>query len=110
MIRRPPESTRNDTLFPYTTLFRSVVEILRARREHDEAAAGKVAQAGDHLCIELLRQNLRGVEEVAIRDVVGAPHLSLCFHAVHHAFDKRGFGRELAERVDRKSTRLNSSH
>src|SRR3546814_8255763 len=77
MIRRPPESTRNDTLFPYTTLFRSVLEILRARREHDEAAAGKVAQAGDHLCIELLRQNLRGVEEVAIRDVVGAPPLSL---------------------------------
>src|SRR3546814_5088925 len=24
MIRRPPESTRTDTLFPYTTLFRSV--------------------------------------------------------------------------------------
>src|SRR3546814_4132004 len=23
MIRRPPESTRTDTLFPYTTLFRS---------------------------------------------------------------------------------------
>src|SRR3546814_11429157 len=29
MIRRPPRSTRTDTLFPYTTLFRSV----RARRE-----------------------------------------------------------------------------
>src|SRR3546814_11284807 len=28
MIRRPPRSTRTDTLFPYTTLFRSV----RARR------------------------------------------------------------------------------
>src|SRR3546814_13755356 len=27
MIRRPPRSTRTDTLFPYTTLFRSVVEI-----------------------------------------------------------------------------------
>src|SRR3546814_17809878 len=26
MIRRPPRSTRTDTLFPYTTLFRSVVE------------------------------------------------------------------------------------
>src|SRR3546814_12505445 len=25
MIRRPPRSTRTDTLFPYTTLFRSVV-------------------------------------------------------------------------------------
>src|SRR3546814_6316589 len=29
MIRRPPRSTRTDTLFPYTTLFRS----RRARRE-----------------------------------------------------------------------------
>src|SRR3546814_6642129 len=29
MIRRPPRSTRTDTLFPYTTLFRSIVaEIL----------------------------------------------------------------------------------
>src|SRR3546814_4006136 len=26
MIRRPPRSTRTDTLFPYTTLFRSVHE------------------------------------------------------------------------------------
>src|SRR3546814_18937868 len=25
MIRRPPRSTRPDTLFPYTTLFRSIV-------------------------------------------------------------------------------------
>src|SRR3546814_2586665 len=25
MIRRPPRSTRTDTLFPYTTLFRSLV-------------------------------------------------------------------------------------
>src|SRR3546814_13885864 len=26
MIRRPPRSTRTDTLFPYTTLFRSVMQ------------------------------------------------------------------------------------
>src|SRR3546814_4214702 len=26
MIRRPPKSTRTDTLFPYTTLFRSQIE------------------------------------------------------------------------------------
>src|SRR3546814_12394751 len=32
MLRRPPRSTRTDTLFPYTTLFRSVVE------EGDEGA------------------------------------------------------------------------
>src|SRR3546814_20017271 len=27
MIRRPPRSTRTDTLFPYTTLFRSAVDL-----------------------------------------------------------------------------------
>src|SRR3546814_12749502 len=27
MIRRPPRSTRTDTLFPYTTLFRSIGEV-----------------------------------------------------------------------------------
>src|SRR3546814_1518788 len=27
MIRRPPRSTRTDTLFPYTTLFRSGVQV-----------------------------------------------------------------------------------
>src|SRR3546814_1628019 len=30
MLRRPPRSTRNDTLFPYTTLFRSRVGLLQA--------------------------------------------------------------------------------
>src|SRR3546814_1277362 len=28
MIRRPPRSTRTDTLFPYTTLFRSLLEMV----------------------------------------------------------------------------------
>src|SRR3546814_12131281 len=32
MIRRPPRSTRTDTLFPYTTLFRSV-PVLKKRRK-----------------------------------------------------------------------------
>src|SRR3546814_19290436 len=35
MIRRPPRSTRTDTLFPYTTLFRSLLE-----RFHADAAVG----------------------------------------------------------------------
>src|SRR3546814_12423999 len=35
MIRRPPRYTRTDTLFPYTTLFRSAVaERLPLRRGH----------------------------------------------------------------------------
>src|SRR3546814_10856660 len=32
MIRRPPRSTRTDTLFPYTTLFRSQVDALVLQR------------------------------------------------------------------------------
>src|SRR3546814_5809414 len=38
MIRRPPRSTRTDTLFPYTTLFRSL---------HDRT--GEVLWRGEHL-------------------------------------------------------------
>src|SRR3546814_19130763 len=38
MIRRPPRSTRTDTLFPYTTLFRSVLRAIERpeglRRHH----------------------------------------------------------------------------
>src|SRR3546814_3704955 len=33
MIRRPPRSTRTDTLFPYTTLFRSVCRRVAGRRK-----------------------------------------------------------------------------
>src|SRR3546814_15342452 len=29
MIRRPPRSTRTDTLFPYTTLFRSLAQVVQ---------------------------------------------------------------------------------
>src|SRR3546814_5096906 len=37
MIRRPPRSTRTDTLFPYTTLFRSD-EIGKLRQQLQDAA------------------------------------------------------------------------
>src|SRR3546814_6873767 len=42
MIRRPPRSTRTDTLFPYTTLFRSVVR--RGRRSTVLDEDGVVAE------------------------------------------------------------------
>src|SRR3546814_16406456 len=38
MIRRPPRSTRTDTLFPYTTLFRSGQLDQRPRQVEDEGA------------------------------------------------------------------------
>src|SRR3546814_16804349 len=34
MIRRPPRSTRTDTLFPYTTLFRSARRVIRIPQQH----------------------------------------------------------------------------
>src|SRR3546814_15073704 len=36
MIRRPPRSTRTDTLFPYTTLFRSDLLVALATSNADE--------------------------------------------------------------------------
>src|SRR3546814_14870956 len=46
MIRRPPRSTLTDTLFPYTTLFRSAVEIFRLPVAEDPAAESDDAAAG----------------------------------------------------------------
>src|SRR3546814_21060620 len=49
MIRRPPRSTRTDTLFPYTTLFRSrALTQAQLARERAAASAGaaQAAQAG----------------------------------------------------------------
>src|SRR3546814_1465763 len=42
MIRRPPRSTRTDTLFPYTTLFRSVHASVRGPRERRSDRSGPV--------------------------------------------------------------------
>src|SRR3546814_4763422 len=47
MIRRPPRSTRTDTLFPYTTLFRSVDRDRRGRRRVGRAIARELAPAAD---------------------------------------------------------------
>src|SRR3546814_2430604 len=41
MIRRPPRSTRTDTLFPYTTLFRSYLR-LKERKVYDLVAGGEI--------------------------------------------------------------------
>src|SRR3546814_19675223 len=43
MIRRPPRSTRTDTLFPYTTLFRSARLDLRDR-QHRGIGDGHLAR------------------------------------------------------------------
>src|SRR3546814_20987834 len=45
MIRRPPRSTRTDTLFPYTTLFRSAVynhyKRIESRQKNDDVELAK---------------------------------------------------------------------
>src|SRR3546814_3459132 len=56
MIRRPPRSTRTDTLFPYTTLFRSLSHRVASRGEVRWRIAGQrswsedLATAGPGLC------------------------------------------------------------
>src|SRR3546814_10430248 len=42
MIRRPPRATRTDTLFPYTTLFRSIC---------DQTVAGSIHNAASNSCV-----------------------------------------------------------
>src|SRR3546814_14848339 len=46
MIRRPPRSTRTDTLFPYTTLFRSLALLAVHVGEHRRV--GQVDLVGGH--------------------------------------------------------------
>src|SRR3546814_2174416 len=80
MIRRPPRSTRTDTLFPYTTLFRSVGRRARqaARRRAAAAAegqggcgsAGRIddrAAAGDRAAARRLELIERGPDRIGIR-------------------------------------------
>src|SRR3546814_16952010 len=47
MIRRPPRSTRTDTLFPYTTLFRSLRLGGLRRRRGRYAGLGRVQPLDD---------------------------------------------------------------
>src|SRR3546814_14083770 len=60
MIRRPPRATRTDTLFPYTTLFRSIggrrvkIEIRKRKGEQEmfsREGKGEVFETEDHLSI-----------------------------------------------------------
>src|SRR3546814_19183712 len=60
MIRRPPRSTRTDTLFPYTTLFRSGA--------HDQAAA-LLAHVDLGAEVDAVRQFLRAGRH--LRHLVG---------------------------------------
>src|SRR3546814_14277699 len=54
MIRRPPRSTRTDTLFPYTTLFRSCAAAVAAARRAVTGRKVEVVLDGGTLTIEWL--------------------------------------------------------
>src|SRR3546814_6918012 len=64
MIRRPPRSTRTDTLFPYTTLFRSPPRPARADRV-GPAACRSAARARSRRAAGRTRSGRRGRREVA---------------------------------------------
>src|SRR3546814_11913450 len=98
MIRRPPRSTRTDTLFPYTTLFRSACSRDCAGRR-SQAASGTVPATGavpepmpDGRSATLVR-GLGGVDQVGA-DVA----LELGPHRLH-GLDPAGalLGREPAD-------------
>src|SRR3546814_13112680 len=86
MRRRPPRSTRTDTLFPYTTLFRS------------RGAGGAIARGAG--------RDRAGVAHPAVvpPPAIGAGTRGGAGGGVHPAVGI------LREPEDRKSTRLNSSH
>src|SRR3712207_7058926 len=87
MIRRPPRST----LFPYTTLFRSFAEALRV--------------VGDDDC----GLDADGLGEFGDRNFGPLGHADLVEHQMRHlVVGPRRL--EQVDDVDRKSTRLNSSH
>src|SRR3546814_11112596 len=68
MIRRPPRSTRTDTLFPYTTLFRSFGEgrVVDVVWQADQAAVRRLAEAA-HDGVEESTVGGRVVERLARR-------------------------------------------
>src|SRR3546814_1069480 len=65
MIRRPPRSTRTDTLFPYTTLFRSASA--QVRIEGDDLVLGFDDDGDGQADSSIVFQNLAaaGAEEVS---------------------------------------------
>src|SRR3546814_18017854 len=79
MIRRPPRSTRTDTLFPYTTLFRServAHTIIDGRARGRGGRAVDIGRAEvdvdllDQLGIELLVRIERVIARIVERDAV----------------------------------------
>src|SRR3546814_15522012 len=103
MKRQPPRSTRTATLFPYTTLFRSRRQRRSGGDRHpiDHRAAPAEADHAD------LAVALAHAERPDERDRIRRQRaeIGLADHLARLVFVGRG-----ATLIDRKSTRLNSSH
>src|SRR3546814_4571858 len=115
MIRRPPRSTRTDTLFPYTTLFRSCPRVgdrrdrrLRARPVPDAAGAGMTGAKPplDGATIAEEDDGIR-LDRWFKRHREGTPHALLARRAGSGQLPPDGKKADVPE--DRKSTRLKSS-
>src|SRR3546814_17966415 len=109
MIRRPPRSTRTDTLFPYTTLFRSTFldgenGILRYRGYPIEQLAEKATFP------EVIYLLIYG--ESPDRKQLEDFQNKINKHTLIHEDMKKFFDGypSKSHPIDRKSTRLNSSH
>src|SRR3546814_17005079 len=99
MLLRPPRSTRTDTLFPYTTLFRSALSqaVVLADEEEDRVDLVPVQLCGKRLRMAMSIAQAHH-HEGAIAKLFPELFLELR-HIRHRLFS-----------LDRKSTRLNSSH
>src|SRR3546814_7816123 len=58
MIRRPPRSTRTDTLFPYTTLFRSHSRLTEPGMLLTKKTAAAPDTAAESLFVQSLRRGM----------------------------------------------------
>src|SRR3546814_4170818 len=120
MIRRPPRSTLTDTLFPYTTLFRSFYEILAEACRNPLVAERFEAQTafyreGIRRLAALARPDVSSAELEAYSDIMMACFIGLGHRtAVSPPVDAEATSHNTAclmmRALDRTSTRLNSSH
>src|SRR3546814_13241338 len=92
MIRRPPRSTRTDTLFPYTTLFRSDAFLLDVDVENDDLH-------GLALAVEVQRFFARD----APRDV---RHVDHAVDVAREADEQTELGRILDSAFDDRADRM----
>src|SRR3546814_9705859 len=84
MLRRPPRSTRTDTLFPYTTLFRSRSLVVQAA-QHAACRRGNVALH------EIWRQPVRSEPVIVERFEELPARIAEHLRFDHQAARQRGF-------------------